>query len=124
MGKISPAAHNQIRAKFWTFYQGLYEFRHLAIHEDELIRLWVYLGLKPLHVHHRGSIFDSTRSSLGAGIKNDLDLGLHMGWRSQEVHQRFTIVCLNAVFFCKFKWFSLINLTTVFLVFLHRFKGN
>jgi hypothetical protein len=87
------------RAKFWTFYQGLYEFRHLAIHEDELIRLWVYLGLKPLHVHHRGSIFDSTRSSLGAGIKNDLDLGLHMGWRSQEVHQRFTIVCLNAVFF-------------------------
>ncbi len=85
------------RSKFWTFYQGMSGFRHLAIHEDELVRLWVYLGLKPLSDQQRGSAFGSSWSKSGIGINYDVDLGMRMGWKSQEIYKRFTIVSFVVV---------------------------
>jgi hypothetical protein len=85
------------RSKFWTFYQGMSGFRHLAIHEDELVRLWVYLGLKPLSDQQRGSDFGRSWSKSGIGINYDVDLGLQMGWKSQEIYTRFTIVSFVVV---------------------------
>lgn len=78
------------RTRFWRFYQGMFSFLSLEIHQEELVRLWVYLGLKPLD-RQIGSPSERRRSVNGNDVGLD-DLGSHLGWRSQELHHRFTIV--------------------------------
>jgi len=71
------------RVKFWMFINR-YRFLHLSLHEDELIKLWRSLGLKPLD--YRNNDNGCTHSSCFDYMEQRL------GGKTKAVFHRFLIV--------------------------------
>jgi hypothetical protein len=99
------------RTKFWRQVQDGRSFLHLTLHQDELVQLWTYLGLKPLDLVSSDASAANTalfsrrqlssklnpvtlaKSSRRLGM-NTLEEELHgrLGARAQAIHKRFVIV--------------------------------
>jgi hypothetical protein len=100
------------RTKFWRQVQKGRGFRHLALHQDELVQLWTYLGLKPLDFASSGdasvnntALFSQgqsrvkldpatlAKSSRCVGIDTlEEELQERLGGRTQAIHKRYVIV--------------------------------
>jgi hypothetical protein len=73
------------RVKFWMFINR-YRFLHLSLHEDELIKLWEMLGLKPLDYSTFRSYDNEVYSSCFAQMES------RFGCKPKAVFHRFLIV--------------------------------
>jgi hypothetical protein len=84
------------RVRFWT-YINRYRFLHLALHEEELLKLWEALGLKRLNLsrpkHERERLKTATPTQDNRGPRScHLFVEEHFGYRSQVIQKRFMII--------------------------------